>query len=240
MKSEFSYKNLNDLFKIISRYRTSGIKNFYLKRENCIVMRHDIDISLKKAVEFAKIESKYDINATYFIMTTSPMYNIHFSENRDRIKYLLDMGFEVGLHFDPSIYCFGDLEKYLSLEVADLSSVANISLESYAVHNPSLLVKKFHSLKYTDAWDETLFEDSFATDSRMEFPDNIINFLEMSKINPVQLGLHPEHYSEEGYGYDKIFSDVILDFAFDIDNTFSVNSNYAKVVGSILARVKIS
>jgi hypothetical protein len=224
------------MFRIISKNDTTNIKNF--NGNNGIVMRHDIDISLNRTMAFAKIESEYKINSTYYVMTTSPTYNVHTLDNRKRIRDIIDMGFDVGLHFDTSVYSKDNLEKHLEDEIHDLSVISGIDIASYSIHNPSLMTSKFHSNKFKDAW-SNIFEGNYFADSRMILPNNFVKLINKSKICPVQIALHPEHYSENGDGYDKIFTNILLDFAIDMDSAFSVNSTYVKEVGSMADKVKI-
>ena len=63
-----------------------------------LILRHDIDFDMERAVTMAEIEYEYGIRACYMIMTTCPFYNIEV--NRDRLQRLLALGHGIGLHFD--------------------------------------------------------------------------------------------------------------------------------------------
>ena len=67
-------------------------------RDNFIVMRHDVDLSLKHALEMARLEHSLGIKATYFVRT-SGKYSITGKE----LRSIAAMGHEIGLHFDSDI-----------------------------------------------------------------------------------------------------------------------------------------
>ena len=65
-------------------------------------MRHDIDFSLKKALEFAEVEQEQKIRSTYFVLLTTDMYNAMSKEAGQKIRAIMKMGHEIGLHFDET------------------------------------------------------------------------------------------------------------------------------------------
>ena len=65
-----------------------------------VLLRHDIDIDLTKAVRMARIDNEAGIQACYMIMVNSPLYAVETPENRDRLKQISQMGHELALHFD--------------------------------------------------------------------------------------------------------------------------------------------
>ena len=74
-----------------------------LEKDVGFFIRHDVDISLKKAVEMAEFENKHRISSTYYILLSSPYYNALEAENLQRIRTLRELGMNVGLHYDNSI-----------------------------------------------------------------------------------------------------------------------------------------
>lgn len=68
------------------------------------IIRHDVDLSLQKAVEMAQIEHEMGVKAVYFLMTTSEAYNIRSQRSLLAVRKLRDLGHEIGIHFDANIY----------------------------------------------------------------------------------------------------------------------------------------
>jgi len=237
---DFKFKNLLTLFEKLSKYKTSCVGEW--DGDNCIVVRHDIDISIRKALHFARMESCHKVNSTYFIMTTAPTYNISSKENRSYLIEIFDMGFEIGLHFDPSVYRNADtkyIEDRADSEADIISDIVGERVKSISLHNASLITREFEFGKrfkeaypyFGGIWGD---KGIYVSDSRMKFPKNIYDVISKSIDCPVQLLLHPEHYSIDGDSYDRIFSKVVLDYIDDIEHTFEDNSKYDEVVGGRL------
>ena len=65
-----------------------------------LFLRHDIKVSLKRAVHMAEIEHEYGLPATYMVRADSPLYSLNERNARIQLLELLQLGHEVGLHFD--------------------------------------------------------------------------------------------------------------------------------------------
>lgn len=65
-----------------------------------VLWRHDIDISVHRAVALARIEREEDARATYFVYLHSRFYNALEDAIVDRLRAIAAMGHEIGLHFD--------------------------------------------------------------------------------------------------------------------------------------------
>ena len=99
----FSYIELEKFFKHIKEnYTVTSLTKW--NGSNAIILRHDVDFDIKPAYNLALKEKEFDINSTFFIMTSSLTYNPLSFDNRRMLKKMSKMGFEIGLHFDPSIY----------------------------------------------------------------------------------------------------------------------------------------
>ena len=73
MKNSFTYKNF---IKVLKKAKKNGFsfskfsKNFD-KKSKVILLRHDIDLSLEKALKMAEIESQLNLISTYFLRVNS-------------------------------------------------------------------------------------------------------------------------------------------------------------------------
>ena len=64
-------------------------KNFD-KKSKVILLRHDIDLSLEKALKMAEIESQLNLISTYFLRVNL-LYNIFETRNNEIIKRILSL-----------------------------------------------------------------------------------------------------------------------------------------------------
>jgi hypothetical protein len=69
--------------------------------EPYILLRHDIDFSLKKALPLIRIEKQLDIRSTLFIRAHSCGYNPFDIDNYAILTDLKQNGFEIALHYEP-------------------------------------------------------------------------------------------------------------------------------------------
>lgn len=129
------------------------------------LLRHDVDLSPQRALRTARIERDLGVEATYFFLVSSPMYNVLDEETRDVLTAIEEMGHDVGLHFSTHQYWSPeDLpeDHRIAARVADernvLSTVAD-PIETVSFHIPpdGVLRRAFESFPST-------YEPRFFTD----------------------------------------------------------------------------
>ncbi len=195
-----------------------------------VILRHDIDLSLESSLLLAQAEAELKVEATYFILVTSPLYNCLSSSGQNRIREIQSLGFEIGLHFDLSLYQnpFLELEK----EVGILSNIIRRSVRSISLHNPSVTGRYPIFDGYINAYDKKFFSpDAYLSDSRMIFRQSPYEFVKQAPCKLIQLALHPFHFTETGESYLGITRRLVLDFVDCADGILKVNSTYQDVAG---------
>lgn len=206
---------------------------------NCIILRHDVDIDVEAAYNLALLEKEVNVRSTFLFLTTSHTYNIFSSYNRKLIKEMSDMGFEIGLHFDPTVY-HENLDYYVRKEAEILSLITGKEVKSVSIHNPSV-----HNIYpifdgFVNSYDPKIFnDDCYISDSCMDFRGkNIFDFVKKSKEKPIQILLHPFHFSEEGYvDYLSLFSKVIKRNIKTISSILQSNTKFANDIGELKIEV---
>jgi hypothetical protein len=100
-----------------------------------IVLRHDIEVSLRPALDLARVEQAYGVRATYFVLLRSPYYNTLSRPNGEILTQIHQLGHSIALHVDLSPYQ-GDYAKALR-EVGVLASFyPYIDTEIVSIHCP--------------------------------------------------------------------------------------------------------
>ncbi len=84
-----------------------------------LFLRHDIKLSLSKALRMAEIEHEYGLPATYMVRPDSPLYSLDGRQAQIFLLELVQMGHEVGLHFDLA-HETGQSPSYLRLAEAEI------------------------------------------------------------------------------------------------------------------------
>lgn len=69
-----------------------------------VVLRHDIDIHLRPALDIARIEYEQGVSATYFVLLRSPFYNLFSRASAEMMDQIHQLGHELAAHLDLSVY----------------------------------------------------------------------------------------------------------------------------------------
>jgi len=124
------------------------------KKNQFLIMRHDVDFSIDQALEMAKLESEHNICSTYFILLHSPYYNALSEQNIKKIRKFLELGHEIGLHYDTILTENNNqILKMVNNEANLLSNMIGEEIISIAPHNVSMVIKKIDhkNIKFIDA-----------------------------------------------------------------------------------------
>ena len=197
-----------------------------------IILRHDIDLEVEAAYRLAEIEVDEGVRSSFLFLTTCHSYNVNSRINRGMISKISDMGLDVGLHFDPTIYgskYAEELEREVDKEADIIAQITGKVVVSVSLHNPSVhgLYPLFRN--YRNAYQPDIFQnDLYISDSQMRFRGkDPWKFLEKAKLQTIQVLLHPLHYSENGGGYSGILGRFMRQFCSTIDESFRPNSKYS-------------
>lgn len=142
MKCDFTYRHYKE---VIRSAKNKGYQFYtlgeYTTKKNMkspvIVMRHDIDFSIEKAYVIAKIEKKLNINSTYFVRLHSKTYNAFEFKNYLLLKEMIEMGHEIGLHYevlDFALVTKEDPINVLKKEKIVLERMLGLKVEGIAPH----------------------------------------------------------------------------------------------------------
>ena len=107
------------------------------KNEKFVIQRHDIDFSPANALDLALIEARYDISATYAVLTNSPFYNLFEKEVKKAITEIIDLGHDIALHFDPIAYDLKEssqLATCLNFEKTIIKELFGTNVRVFAFH----------------------------------------------------------------------------------------------------------
>lgn len=136
--SDFTEKNYEKLLKLAKEYYKFSLYTDFTKDPH-VLWRHDIDFSVHRSLRLAEIENKIGACATHFVRLHSEFYNIFEKDVYIRIKKIMNLGHEIGLHFDYDFYSidsFSELEEKLSLEKNILEKLLLTKINVFSFHNP--------------------------------------------------------------------------------------------------------
>jgi UDP-N-acetylglucosamine 2-epimerase len=114
------------------------------EKQQFALMRHDIDISLHRALEMAEVEASVGVSATYFFMIRNDFYNVFSKEGSQLVSRVLELGHQLGLHFDCASYPDDASEESLAescnAEAEMLKAWFKMPVQIVSYHRPNAFV----------------------------------------------------------------------------------------------------
>lgn len=214
-----------------------NISNLIKEGVPFVILRHDVDFSLRGAVRIATIEDNLGVRATYFFHLRSPLYNL-FSEYASlSLAQIKKMEHDICLHFDIGLY----EDEYQGSLLDEL----NIFKKFYPFCNPQIISfhrvgKRASSLKdlrmpndIIHTYQEVFFNTiAYYSDSGGQWRHgNPLESDDFSRRKPMQLVTHPMWWTEDGIDpYNKLDSylrnnrEQTIDFLENTVISYSLNS----------------
>ena len=69
--------------------------------EDVVLLRHDVSISLSRALVMARLEATLRVRSTYCVLVDSPFFDGTLSDTVRTIRTMSHLGHDIGLLFDP-------------------------------------------------------------------------------------------------------------------------------------------
>lgn len=211
--------------------------------QHLIILRHDVDASLKHALDIARIEHKFSLKATYYFRINKRVYLPAL------IDEIASYNHKIGYHYETMDKCNGDVEAALALFRSELSVFrqrypvktacmhANPfskydNLGIWQKHKPSdfgLLGEPYLSLDYTKfaylsdtgrTWEQNTWKkvkDKVNTQYHKALAprntDDLIEIIKNGELENICLLAHPERWPKNLADYSKRYL---------IDTTYNV------------------
>lgn len=204
MLDRFDYETYRAVLRWASRDRpiVSFPRALEMRGTPYCLVRHDIDFSLTSALRMATVEAELGISATYFLLFSAAHYNLLSAENRVVPRTLVEMGHEVGLHYDATTVV--DLVpdqavEVLRAEAALLGLLADAPVRVVAQHNPGFGgIDPMQATEFISAYDPRFTQEiTYISDSCGAWRDDA--FAILNAADPpanLQLLIHPIFWDE--------------------------------------------
>ena len=214
----------------------SGFKTFYVfdalkkKITNGLINRHDVDWSLDDAYTLSQLEQENGIHSTYYIRLNSDLYNPKSRRNRIILREMKKF-FEIGLHFDSTMYDKKNLKKGFFQEMNILNDIIEDKIYTFSDHMP----RKYGYIKpynknIISAYDKKIFvKRNYISDSRYDYKKNFFHYINLSKKKVIYLLTHPEYYIKSKRSYKIIINRILKNFNCYATEEMSIsNKNFKK------------
>jgi len=187
---------------------------------SCVILRHDIDFSVTKAEEMALLDHQAGVQSTFFVLLTTPYYNPLDEENLHTLKRMMELGHEIGLHYDCTGFdalSFDEQYRRIRTLVACLESHLGTEVRVIAQHKPAAAGIHPDFPGYMDPYSQAFSKDmSYISDSRMLFrvKDVYAFFRDHSRCQAV---LHPIWWHAQPKTRAQIFEEIKSQLAQQFD-----------------------
>ena len=175
------------------------------------VLRHDIEFSIDRAYELAKIEKDLGVVSTYTVQVRNNTYNALSEKNIELIKKIKDLGHHIGLHQNPPLMEAKELGRYIMTDIQILEHFYGFEIDRFAFHRPKkeylasyvMLENKIncYDKKFFHYFDEKpdKLDVLYLSDSNHKWKFGYPLDFDLSKVDKLQLLTHPYSWTDEGY-----------------------------------------
>lgn len=182
-----------------------------------VIWRHDIDMSVHRALSLAKIENQLGIKSTFFILLQSQFYDIREKDIREKLYQIKNLGHNIGLHFDfdylaTKIITQQQFETSLKLQLDTMYELLGINTEVFSYHNPRNssfnLDKSLEICGLVNVYSTEFFDNfKYCSDSNGRWNDNIEQLINPDVYPRLHILTHPVWWTPE---YIKVPRDKII------------------------------
>ncbi len=199
---EFTYEAYRKLVMILgeSGYVFCGYSNVY-DYDRTVIMRHDVDFDLEKACTLAALEEQMGVESTYFVLVATDFYNLLSKNSRDKIRTIISLGHDIGLHFDETQYAInsiGGFQERVMVEAKILSDALDYEINVVSMHRPSqaILKRNIKFQRLVNSYSPEFFVHmKYLSDSRMFWREDVIDIVMSRKYDRLHILTHPFWYS---------------------------------------------
>jgi len=185
----------------VNLYRDVGYKIIQIKDlgtlnndDKYLLIRHDVDLSIKAAVELAAYEHVHNIITSYYILLYSPIYNTLSPTNIDGIRQIVKYGHQIGLHVDSR---FETNFTSVSNSMLVLGDICGTHIETFAQHFRSATPKILFPSYIDGYWDIVNARFKYLSDSSMNWREDCF-CQHLDKYKRLMVLIHPEWHVFEG------------------------------------------
>lgn len=226
---KFTYKAYVEMINLLrengyefSDYKSDG------KYDKCVILRHDIDTSLDKALEMAQIEYENNVKSTYFALLSTSFYNMAERNSRDKLLRIRNLGHDVGLHFDELNYTDDiDVEDKIIQEAEIMSELLGFKVDSVSMHRPS---KKTLNADYSlrgqliNSYGQRFFKGyKYVSDSRRRWREDVTSIIQSNEYSKLHILTHAFWYNEKEKTIEESIRAFVTNATIDRYNSLAEN-----------------
>lgn len=186
----------------------------FCSHQKCVILRHDVDMSLESAVKFAEIEHDMGVTSTYFVLLRTDLYNVASKRSREWISQIQMLGHEIGLHFDEA--ALGENDEVVTSVISEaktLSDILDRNISTVSMHRPSkhTLEANYEIPGIINSYSKVFFNDfKYLSDSRKMWREPILDIVDSQEYKRLHILTHAFWYKDN----EESINDTVRNFIF--------------------------
>lgn len=217
--NSFSFTEYKKIIKYYKKF-LNPILFDQIKKEskNFFTVRHDVEFSIERALELAKVESNdLKIKTSYFFQITNNSYNLFSYQNRKILDDIKNMGHKIGIHFNyKGKNSKVAIRKEFNKQIKIFKEFYKLNYKFFSPHRPSKTPNlfRFNYNNFRNTYNKDYFnefvvakKDSnkiiYLVDSRHMWKYLHPLNLNLKKHKKVHLTFHPDAWSKKGHNKSK-------------------------------------
>jgi hypothetical protein len=179
-----------------------------------MLLRHDVDLSLRLALEMAQFEHERGITSTYHILPHNDFYTPFAPEGRRMLARMTELGHEIGLHCDTDVYPKEPAEFHRAVrrDIGTLEEITGRKVVSASQHRPGENFFNLGGLVEIEAYASRVREEfAYVSDSAMSWRSTPWKLFPSRKN--LQVLIHPIWWMAPGASRKEKFQHLKTDTA---------------------------
>lgn len=205
---KFTYEGYRGLIKALkdNEYSICDYHNYATcLNRNVAILRHDVDMSVEKALKIAEVEKELDVKSTFFFLVSSDFYNIASKKNTTIISEIVDLGHEIGLHFDEVKYEGTTYDPHrvierIKKEKQVMEDITGSDIKTVSMHRPSKMTLDSNLVidDMVNSYSDVFFKEfKYVSDSRHMWRDDPHEAINDKSYAKLHILTHPIWYNDE-------------------------------------------
>ena len=215
---DFTYVGYLELINLLKEKNYQFCNYFnYEDYDKSVILRHDIDNLLNKALEMARLEYENNIISTFFVLLSTDFYNVFSKKSNKILKEIISLGHHIGLHFDGNKYEIlnaKELEYWVERESEILGYAIDKEIKVVSMHRPSkwIVENNIQFERIINSYSKKFLLDfKYLSDSRMHWREDVLGIIVNEKYNRLHILTHSFWYSHK----NETINEKLMEF---IDN----------------------